>query len=514
MKRRIQRIALIAGVPLLLLLAVACTPELTPAPTAIPPSPTPLPLPGPMMAAGSSSMGMGGSSAVAQLTGASLYELSCAACHGADRTGSTLTKDGQSIDVPPLGWDDLNSMYSSNPRRGSVRDQLALAITKGQDEDGNDMSTVMPRWSSLSQDQVSSLVDYFQTAGPTTGVAPALDPAASSLTGEQLYQQACAACHGADRAGSTLAKDGQSIDVPALAWNDLNSMYAAQPSRGTVEQQLALAITKGQDEAGDDMSAVMPRWSFLSEAEVDSLIQYLQTGGSAANSMPAAMPTSSMMEAGTQLTDASLFQLSCASCHGADRAGNTFDLDGQKISIPALGWDDLNQMYSTNPSRGSVSDQLVLAITKGQDESGDEMNAMMPRWSSLSQGQVNSLVQYIQSAGASTGAPPTSSPAATNLQGEQLYQTACAACHGADGAGKTFEMDGNKIDTPTLHWGDLSQMYSANPSRGVVSDQLLLAITKGEDETGDQMNAMMPRWSFLSRVQVDSLVQYLQETFK
>jgi len=32
---------------------------------------------------------------------------------------------------------------------------------------------------------------------------------------------------------------------------------------------------------------------------------------------------------------------------------------------------------------------------------------------------------------------------------------------------------------------------------------------EGKDETDAQLNTMMPRWSFLSQAQVDSLVQYL-----
>lgn len=513
MMRKIQRAILITGVPMLFLLAAACTPGSPPLPTAVPPSPTPLPLPGPMSAVSISSMGISSSSGAPELSGASLYQLSCAACHGADRAGSTLSKDGQRIDVPPLAWDDLNSMYSTDPSRGSVTDQLALAITKGQDEAGDEISTVMPRWSLLSQGQVSSLVEFLQSPG-SANVAPP-STAETSLQGEQLYQAACAACHGPDRAGQTLSKDGQSIDVPALGWNDLNTMYSAQPSRGTVEQQLALAITKGQDEEGDAMSTVMPRWSFLSAAQVDSLIQYVKTGSTAASmmpgSMPPAVPTNSMPMTNTEITGVSLFQLSCAACHGADRAGNTFDQDGQKISVPALTWDDLNSMYSADASRGSVADQLSLAITKGQDESGDEMNAMMPRWSSLSQGQVDSLVQFIQTGGTASG--ELTGPAA-DLQGEQLYQTACAACHGSNGAGKTLEMDGNKIDTPALSWSDLSSMYATDSSRGSVEDQVALAITKGLDEEGNDFGAMMPRWSFLSQAQVKSLIAYLRDSFK
>ena len=224
------------------------------------------------------------------------------------------------------------------------------------------------------------------------------------------------------------------------------------------------------------------------------------------------MPTSMMGGGAAGLDGGSLFQLACASCHGQDRGGNKFTVDGQTIDVPALGWDDLNGMYSEKPERGTVEQQLALAITKGENESGDPMNEMMPRWAGLGDAQVASLVQYIQAGDISgSGIMPA---AAQNLTGQQLYATACAACHGLDGAGKTFEMDGNKIETPTLHWGDLNQMYSKNPSRGSVSDQLVLAITKGQNEDGEDMATMMPRWSSLTQAQVDSLVQYFQSAFK
>ena len=218
--------------------------------------------------------------------------------------------------------------------------------------------------------------------------------------------------------------------------------------------------------------------------------------------------------ASAELTGASLYQISCAECHGQDRAGETFNRKGQTISVPELTWGELSKMYQTQPNRGNVSQQLTLTITKGQDESGDDLNPMMPRWSSLSQAQVDSLIQYLQTAGTTTGATPTLTTAATELKGEQLYQAACAACHGADGAGKTFDLDDNKISVPELTWEDLSKMYQTQPSRGDVGQQLNLAITKGQDESGDDMNPMMPRWSFLSQPQVDSLVQYFQATFK
>ncbi len=236
-----------------------------------------------------------------------------------------------------------------------------------------------------------------------------------------------------------------------------------------------------------------------------------QSSSSSANTAPTAAAAEA--PAGGEVTGAALFEVSCAACHGQDRAGTNFDMDGQKISPPSLAWSDLATTYATDPSRGTVEQQVALSITKGQDETGGDLNAMMPRWSSLSQAQVDSLVQYLKTANTTSAEAAPLTGDAANVQGEQLYAMACAACHGSDAAGKTFELDGNKIDTPSLHWGDLSSTYATDPSRGTVEQQVAISITKGLDEKGGDLNAMMPRWSFLSQAQVDSLVQYLKTAF-
>ena len=231
-------------------------------------------------------------------------------------------------------------------------------------------------------------------------------------------------------------------------------------------------------------------------------------------SVPSVVPTTETTTSSNELAGASLFQLSCAACHGQDRAGITFDMDGQKISVPSLAYDELTGTYAADPSRGNVNDQVALSITKGLDETGADLNAMMPRWSSLSQTQVDSLIQFLQTDNNSTGAVPTLTTAGLNLTGEQLYQAACSACHGADGAGITFDKEGNKITTPSLSWSELTTTYSADPSRGTIAEQVALSITKGLDEEGADLNAMMPRWTLLSQAQIDSLVQYLESAFK
>jgi mono/diheme cytochrome c family protein len=237
------------------------------------------------------------------------------------------------------------------------------------------------------------------TAMPAPAAAPtAVPPAAAkakpvsagtAVAGADLFRLACAACHGADRGGSKFTRKGQTIEVPDLQWDGLQKMYSTKPDRGTVQQQLALAITKGQDEEGGSFSETMPRWSNLSSDQVDSLIQYLQTAGSAT------APTT-LSDAATQLMGQDLFDLSCAACHGKNAQGGNLTVDDQTIAVPALQWADLAKTYSTDATRGTVEQQLVLAITKGQDESGDQLNDMMPRWTVLSQDQVSSLVDYLK----------------------------------------------------------------------------------------------------------------------
>ena len=145
-------------------------------------------------------------------------------------------------------------------------------------------------------------------------------------------------------------------------------------------------------------------------------------GATTAEAQTAATDSGSVEIASADLTGASLYKFACAACHGQDHAGSTFEVAGQTIKVPALDWTDLNILYTADRSRGSIAEQVALAITKGQDGGGGEMNAMMPRWLTLSQAQIDSLIQYIQAVDTTEGTQPSPEPAGTNLTGEQtLY---------------------------------------------------------------------------------------------
>jgi mono/diheme cytochrome c family protein len=285
------KLMLLAGALALLVLAAACAPAAAPTPvpsTPVPPTPLPppptavtaptsVPPPAVKSAPTSAATTAPAAATAAEVTGQQLFALACASCHGQNQQGSKFTSDGQTISVPSLSWADLSKMYTTKPDRGSVEQQVALAITQGQDEQGEAMNEMMPHWSSLSQSQVSSLTEYLKNGGTASGETASLSGTATQLQGEQLFQTSCAACHGANGQGSKFTRNGQSISVPSLSWADLSKMYATKPDRGSVEQQVALAITQGQDEQGEAMNEMMPHWSFLSQPQVDSLIQYIKT---------------------------------------------------------------------------------------------------------------------------------------------------------------------------------------------------------------------------------------------
>jgi mono/diheme cytochrome c family protein len=270
MKTQLRWFALLLAALLLGALGAACSPAATPAPTAVPASATPLPLPPTATTAPNVATTAPNPN---EVSGAQLFQISCTACHGADAGGNSFTKDDQKIEPPSLKWADLTKLYTAQPDRGTPEQQAALAVVKGQDETGADLNAMMPRWTSLSGSQVDILVAYLK-AGPAA--VTTLSGPAANLTGEQLFQAACAACHGKDGAGQSFIKDDQKIEPPSLKWADLTKLYTAQPSRGTPEQQAALAIVKGQDETGADLNAMMPRWTVLSQDQVDSLVAYIK----------------------------------------------------------------------------------------------------------------------------------------------------------------------------------------------------------------------------------------------
>jgi mono/diheme cytochrome c family protein len=104
-------------------------------------------------------------------------------------------------------------------------------------------------------------------AGPP---APARAPsAAEATTGQQLYSQYCGACHGPEAKGGVTLGDATSAD---LRWQTLGPTYHNDPAL------VQRAILHGQDQDGQALDDVMPRWQgTLTATQVQDIIAYLQT---------------------------------------------------------------------------------------------------------------------------------------------------------------------------------------------------------------------------------------------
>ena len=79
---------------------------------------------------------------------------------------------------------------------------------------------------------------------------------------------------------------------------------------------------------------------------------------------------------------------------------------------------------------------------------------------------------------------------------------ACASCHGPDGRGGVHAMTGMQTMTATdIRWSVLQNMFDA--------EQFRLAVTKGQDHNGTQLNTDMPHWN-IGGDDLADLIAYLK----
>ncbi len=94
--------------------------------------------------------------------------LACASCHGADLSGSE-SAIAPGIYAPNLTPDPDTGLGSWTP------DQITAAIRTGTDDEGDTLCTNMPRFTTLSDDQVNAIATYLQSLAPITHDIPDSD---------------------------------------------------------------------------------------------------------------------------------------------------------------------------------------------------------------------------------------------------------------------------------------------------------------------------------------------------
>lgn len=307
--------------------------------------------------------------AVAQ--GLESYLENCIVCHGASGEGIAT--------YPALNTAasmDSDTLYKTI-ERGRFNTQMAAFSV---DEGGI-----------LSDSQISGLVALIQygnwgvvsTEARARGVVPpemvvaeippetlavvqALPSGESLVTGLNLYAENCTACHGPALEGSKLA--------PSLNTDTVRAKDPLEIVR-IVEQGVPGTLMAGWDHA-------------LTDPEADALavlIQQWPTVQAAGVAIPvvAAEPIDMSPEAVAR--GAKLFNIACASCHGAAGYGT--------IMAPALN----NALFLNNTSDTQINQIISMGVS----------GTKMPAWGGrLSDAQINDVIAYLRSMQATAPAIP------------------------------------------------------------------------------------------------------------
>jgi quinoprotein glucose dehydrogenase len=196
--------------------------------------------------------------------GEKIYSEQCAVCHGVNRAGS-----------PP----DFPSLVDVTKRM--PEEKIAATVQGGKGR--------MPGFADVAGQRMKGLMDYLRTSPPADAGKQ------SNAAGEKVYADQCAACHGADRAGSP-------PDVPSLV----------DVTKKLPEEKITKIIQAGTDK--------MPGNSDVTGQQLKDLLAYLHAPVQAEDKKE--MQASAPSAHGDDPAGAKVYARRCAICHGEQRQGN------------------------------------------------------------------------------------------------------------------------------------------------------------------------------------------------
>lgn len=310
--------------------------------------------------------------------GRSLYESRCAPCHGRHGQGGI----GVALNVPSF-------LVAASD------EFLARSIIEGR------RNTAMPAWKQLSEEQVCDLLAFIRTWQPTpadpalvlAGVAQRRSAGSSPRIGQAIYRGNCSSCHGLHGEGGI---------GPSLSTNEFLSVVD--------DAYLSDAIRLGRP------GTAMPAWAHLSADDVAEVIWFMRSwNGDAQHKLD------EYLARGDRDQGRLLFGTICASCHGSDAQGGT----GPQLNNPSF--------------LASASDAMLRYwVTYGR--AGSEMRAFGKGEhgvAELTTTQIEDIVTYLR--WMETDRPVTTARPGLGIipLGREVYQSACASCHGINGEGAT-----------------------------------------------------------------------------
>jgi mono/diheme cytochrome c family protein len=127
--------------------------------------------------------------------GDTLYQANCSTCHSPNLAGGAAPSPygGESWPAPALN--NIVTRYADSRSIQDVHDFIVLTLQRGRP------GTPMPTWGAayggpMTDQNIEDIADYI-LANQVAEVTQ-VQPVANDVTGEQLFQENCAKCHGAD----------------------------------------------------------------------------------------------------------------------------------------------------------------------------------------------------------------------------------------------------------------------------------------------------------------------------
>lgn len=292
------------------------------------------------------------------------------------------------------------------------------------------------------------------TPEPTspTVATPASTSMGAGMSGKEIYEMMCAACHGMD------GKEGPNPALRTPSLNNPDTLATASDS------YLRHIIDKGR--SGSAMPPWGPAVGLLSYEDIDKVVAHIRAWeGEGAD------PTTISASNGDILAGRDLYLGLCANCHAPDGSGGV----GISINSPTF--------------LGIATDQFLAdTIINGRP------GTAMASWKHLDAQSVSDIVAYIRTWQAKA---PALSEVERSLKrysvednrdyGEGLFSGMCAACHGKEGKG-----------------GIGVRLNGENIVPAMSTEFLYKTITQGRPATA------MPAWPQLNADQIAGLITFMR----
>jgi mono/diheme cytochrome c family protein len=206
------------------------------------------------------------------IRGRFLFAEACASCHGTDAGGGSAPNPDPDISAPwpAPSLDNIVARYAENPNVTDIRGFMLQTIKQGRP------GTPMPAWGAFYGGpyidmQVENIVEYLlsiQTGGEPEAVAVA------GASGDQLFQDNCARCHGANGQGW---QNEPGLVGPSL--QDVFARYGATGEGGDADEQARSAIVQAIVQGRMvPTGASMPAWgNVLPMQAIERIVDHLRS---------------------------------------------------------------------------------------------------------------------------------------------------------------------------------------------------------------------------------------------